>query len=172
MNKTRFLFLTLFVFLAAASRLLPHPPNFAPITAIALFAGAYFSDRRAAFAVPAAALLVSDLFLGFYGLMPVVYASFGLAVLIGFWLRGRCTAVNVTGGTLAASVLFFLASNFGVWAFGSLYPKTVEGLAACYLAAIPFFRNALLGDALYVAVLFGSFAVAQRKLPALRPATA
>lgn len=168
MLKTRLLTLVGLIVLAAASRLLPHPPNFTPIAAMALFGGAHFSDKRLAFVVPLAALSVSDLVLGMHRLLPVVYGSFALFVWLGFWLRPRRRPLPIAAGTLASSVLFFLITNFGVWALGSLYPRTIEGLIACYLAAIPFFQNTLLGDGAYTAVLFGSFALGERLYPALR----
>jgi len=158
------------VFSAAVFRLLPHPPNLTPIAAMALFGGAYFTDKRLAFLAPLAALFLSDVVLGFgFGAETlVVYASFALIVCMGFWLRKRRTLLPIAGVTLASSVQFFITTNLGVWAFSSLYPKTTEGLLACYVAAIPFFRNTLLGDGLYVALLFGGFALAERYVPFLR----
>jgi hypothetical protein len=153
---------------AAASRLIPHPPNMASITAVALFGGAYLSDKRLAFLVPLAALFLSDLILGLYAHMEIVYGSFALVVCIGLLLRRKRTTVRVAGAALLSSILFFVITNFGVWAFGSLYPKTTAGLVACYVAAVPFFQNTLAGDALYTAVLFGGFALAERRVPALR----
>jgi hypothetical protein len=153
---------------AAASRLIPHPPNVASITAVALFGGAYISDKRLAFLVPMAALFISDLVLGLYGHMEVVYGSFALVVCIGLLLRRRRTPLAIGGAALASSVLFFVITNFGVWAFGSLYPKTMAGLLACYVAAIPFFQNSLFGDAVYTVALFGGFALAAKWWPALR----
>jgi hypothetical protein len=153
---------------AAVSRLIPHPPNFAPVAALALFGGAYFSDKRLAFLVPMAALFLSDLVLGLYGHMEVVYGSFALVVCIGLWLQRRRSAARIAAAALASSILFFILTNFGVWAFGSLYPKTAAGLLTCYTAAIPFFQNTLLGDAVYTAALFGSFALAERTFPVLR----
>ena len=155
------------ILVAAASRLIPHPPNFASITAVALFAGAYFSSKRLAFLAPLAALFLSDLALGLYYHMEVVYLSFALVVCIGFWLQRRRRALPIAGAALAGSILFFVVTNFGVWAFGSLYPKTMAGLMTCYVAAIPFFQNTLLGDALYTAVLFGGFALAESRFPRL-----
>jgi hypothetical protein len=152
----------------AASRLIPHPPNVASITAVALFGGAYISDKRLAFLVPMAALFISDLVLGLYGHMEVVYGSFALVVCIGLLLRRRRTPLAIGGAALASSVLFFVITNFGVWAFGSLYPKTMAGLLACYVAAIPFFQNSLFGDAVYTVALFGGFALAAKWWPALR----
>ena len=89
MNKPRFLFLAGMILLAAASRLIPHPPNFGPIAALALFGGAQFADKRLAFLVPLAAMFLSDLVLGLHSLIPVIYGSFALIVCLGFWLRRR-----------------------------------------------------------------------------------
>jgi hypothetical protein len=168
MTKPRLIVLVCMILAAAASRLIPHPPNLASITAVALFGGAYLSDKRLAFLVPLAALFLSDLILGLYSHMEIVYGSFALVVCIGLLLRKRRTPLRIAGAALSSSILFFVITNFGVWAFGSLYPKTIEGLVACYVAAIPFFQNTLAGDALYTAALFGGFALAERWIPALR----
>jgi hypothetical protein len=168
MTKPRLLVLVCMILAAAASRLIPHPPNMASITGVALFGGAYLSDKRLAFLVPMAALFLTDLVLGLYPHMEVVYGSFALVVCLGLLLRSRRTPLLIAGATLASSLLFFVITNFGVWAFGSLYPKTGAGLVTCYVAALPFFRNTLAGDALYTAVLFGGFALAERWIPALR----
>jgi hypothetical protein len=173
MLKPRLMVLIAMVLAAAASRLIPHPPNLTSVTAVALFGGAYFSDKRLAFLVPLAALFLSDLILGFYSHMEVVYLSFALIVCVGLWLQKRRSAFHIAGAALASSVLFFLITNFGVWAFGSLYPKTIAGLLACYVAAIPFFQNTLQGDLFFTAVLFGGFALLERSFPPLRePRTA
>jgi uncharacterized protein DUF6580 len=153
---------------AALSRLVPHPPNFAPIGAMALFGGAYFSDRRLASLVPFAAMLCSDLILGFYSHMEWVYGSFALTVCIGSWLQSRRGAWRIAGAGLAASTLFFLLTNFGEWVDGVLYAKSFAGLVSCYLAAIPFFGNTLLSDGLYSLVLFGGFALLERRFVMLR----
>lgn len=156
------------ILLAAASRLLPHPPNVTPIAAMALFGGAQSSSLAAAFAVPLAAMVLSDVVLGFHSTMLFVYGSFLLIVLVGALLRKRKTVVPLAMATLASSVLFFLVTNFGVWAMGSLYSKTWAGLITAYVAALPFFRNTVLGDLLYVGLLFGGFALLERYLPILR----
>ncbi|HET8679403.1 MAG TPA: DUF6580 family putative transport protein [bacterium] len=153
---------------AAASRVIPHPPNFTPIAAMALFGGAQFADRRLAFLVPLSAMFASDLIIGLHRLLPVVYACFALIVCLGFWVRPRKSVVRIAGATLVGSVLFFVVTNFAVWAAGSLYPKTMEGLVAAYVAAIPFFRNTVLGDALYAGVLFGGFALIESVVAVLR----
>ncbi len=153
---------------AALSRLLPHPPNVTPLAAIALFGGAHFADKRLAFLVPLAALLLSDLILGLHSQMPGVYAGFALVVCVGFVLRGRTRALPVAVAALIGSCVFYLVSNFGVWATGSWYPKTAAGLGACYVAGIPFFRNSLVGDLFYTALLFGIFALAEKRFSLLR----
>ena len=168
MGKKRLLVIGGMILAAAASRLIPHPPNFSPITAMALLGGACFVDKRGAFAVPLAALLASDVVLGFHRTIPFVYASFALIVCLGFWLRTRRTAVPIACAALAASLLFFTVTNFGFWALGTMYPKTTEGLLACYVAAVPFFWNTVLGDAAYTVVLFGGLALAEKCLPALQ----
>ncbi|AOV17627.1 hypothetical protein BJI67_11650 [Acidihalobacter aeolianus] len=164
----RFLTLSLLIFATAALRLLPHWPNFTPVVALALFAGAYVEDRRLAFVVPLAALLLSDWVLGFYPGMVFVYSGFAVSVLIGFALRRRRGLRRIAAGTLAGAIAFFLISNFGAWLTTGLYPQNTAGLAAAYVAGIPFFRNALAGDAVYVALLFGGFWLAERRFAWLR----
>ncbi len=151
------------IVLAAASRLLPHPPNFAPVAAIGLFAGAH-SSRRAGWLVPLAALLVSDAILGFYHPVGMLwnYLAFATCLLLGSgWLARRRSAALVTGAVLTSSLAFFTLSNFGMWASG-YYPRTWAGLVECYIAALPFFRNTLLSDALYTTALFGGYALLTR----------
>jgi hypothetical protein len=154
--------------IAAALRIAPHPWNFTPIGATALFSGAVLKDRRLAFLFPLLALFAGDVFVGFHKLMPVVYASFLLNVAIGFWLRDRRTVARISLATLLGAVQFFIVVDFGVWALESSYPHTREGLVACYVAAIPFLWNMLASDALYGALLFGGYALAERFVPALR----
>jgi hypothetical protein len=152
--------------LAALARLLPHPPNFTPIGAMALFGGACVADRRLAFVLPLAALFLSDLFLGLHVLIPVVYGSFTLNVLLGRWLRSRRSVANTAAITLIGSIQFFVTTNFACWLLW--YTHTTEGLVACYVAAIPFFQNTLLGDAVFATGLFSALAVAERGFPVLR----
>ncbi|HET9811061.1 MAG TPA: DUF6580 family putative transport protein [Sphingomicrobium sp.] len=167
-NKARLLALLLAIFAAAAMRLLPHPPNFSPIAAMALFSGAQIPRRLLAFVAPFAALLLSDAVLGFYAGMNFVYFSFALTVLIGWAVASRRSPLVIGGAAVASSVLFFVLTNFGMWLFSGFYPLTREGLVACYVAAIPFFQNTLAGDLFFTALLFGGFALAERLLPALR----
>ena len=168
--KPRLALLIGMIFAAAAMRLLPHPPNFTPVGALALFGGAHVDKNRWAFIIPLAAMLLSDAVIGFHNQMPIVYGSFALIVCMGFALRERKTLLPVTGAALAASTLFFIVTNFGVWAFESLYPKTLVGLVSCYVAAIPFFGNTVAGNLFYTAVLFGAFALVERKILLFAPA--
>lgn len=167
-NRSRALAILAAILLASALRLLPHPPNFTPIGAMALFAGALLGRRLLAFIAPMGALLLSDAILGFHSTMPYVYASVALVVLIGWAIAGRATAVRVGAGAVAGAVLFFLVTNFGVWLSSGMYARSLDGLAACYVAAIPFFGNTLAGDLLFAALLFGGFALVERRIPAVR----
>lgn len=176
MLNPRFWALTGIVLSGAAMRLIPHPPNFTPIAAMALFGGAYFASKRTAFLVPLVAMYLSDLFLGFFiydfgwfhGFMPFVYGSFAMTVCLGLLIRRRCSPLRIGAAALTGSVLFFVVNNFGVWVVGTFYPKTVGGLVTCYVSAIPFFRNTLAGDFAFTALLFGGFALAERWIPILR----
>ena len=151
--------------LAAALRVAPHPWNFTPIGALALFSGAMIRDRRVAFLSAMLAMLAGDLFLGFNKLSPLVYASFAIAVLIGRLLKERRTVARIAGATFLGSLQFFLITNFGVWAFLGSYAHTPAGLLTCYANGLPFFGNTLAGDAVYTALFFGAVALAERFLP-------
>lgn len=172
MTNTRFALILGMILAAAASRIVPHPWNFSPVGAMALFAGATLPDRRLAFLVPLVAMMLSDLALGSHGTLAVVYASFGVYVFLGFWLKSRRTVLNTAAATVAGSVQFFLVTNFAVWLNGA--HRTGDSLLLCYEKAIPFFQGTALGDATFSLVLFGGLAIAERWIPALRtpaPAT-
>ncbi|GAB4536062.1 MAG: hypothetical protein Tsb0010_15720 [Parvularculaceae bacterium] len=162
----------LMIGLAGLSRLLPHPPNFAPIAAIALFAASLTRSSAAGFAIAALALIVSDAAIGFYDwrVMAAVYFAYALPALLG---RGvtpdRIAPVRTGVFALAASVSFFLVTNFAVWAFGGLYPITAAGLGAAYTNALPFFKYTLAGDLFWTAALFGAWAGLRRILPERAP---
>lgn len=173
MNKTRFAVLAGMILAAVASRLIPHPPNFSPLAALALFGGASFASKRAALLVPLLALALSDLVLGFYAITPVVYGSFALITCLGFRMRRRKTFLRVAFAAIASALLFFILTNSGVWVLENLYPKTGAGLADCFVAAIPFFRNTLASNLVYSALLFGGLALAEKRFVSLRePAVA
>lgn len=156
------------IVLAVAMRLLPHPPNFSPIGAMALFSGAYLDRRAIGFIAPLGALFVSDIFLGFHSQMWIIYGSVASVVWLGWLLAPDRSAARIGGAALAGSLLFYLVTNFGVWAFSDMYPKTMAGLAACYVAAIPFFQNSLAGDFFFTLVLFGGFSLTERLVPLIR----
>ena len=158
----------------ALMRLVPHPPNFTPIVAVALFGGAHFDRRALAFIVPLAAMLFSDVLLelffsgaGFHDLMWVVYGAFAVIVAMGFVVRRWGSPFGVLVMAMAASLWFFVATNFAVWLSSGLYPKTWEGLVACYIAALPFFGHAVAGDLFYAGLLFGGWYLARRNFPIL-----
>ena len=164
----RVLLLVALMMVAVAARLLPHPPNFSPIGAIALFAGASFADRRLALVLPLAIMLISDLFIGLHQTLPVVYGCLALNVLLGQWAGNKLSVSRLLPAGLLGSVIFFVATNVAVWLnYGS---PTWESLATYFAQAVPFFRYTLAGDMFYGCVLFGSLAFAQVYFPNLKPA--
>ncbi len=156
------------IIVAAGLRLVPHPPNFSPIDAMALFSGAYLGRRALAFVAPLGALLLSDVVLGFYHGQATVYFTVAVIVMIGMVALTRRSALRVGAAAIASSITFFVITNLGVWLFSGIYPRTFAGLEACYVAAIPFFQNTLAGDLFYAAVLFGGFRLAEHFAPQLR----
>ena len=181
MMKPRPLVLLVLLALSVAARLLPYalsafgvpidpantiyPWNFSPILPICLFGGAVYANRRLAYAIPFTTFLVGDLGIwaltgrldwAFYAHQPVVYLSVALVATMGFLVRGRRSWQGIAGAGLLSSILFFVLTNFGVWAFsdGTVYPHTASGLAACYVRAIPFFRNSLISMVLFLPLLF------------------
>src|SRR5690242_13698926 len=126
-NHARLAALLSAIVAAATLRLVPHPPNFSPIDAMALFSGAYLGRRAIAFVAPLAALLLSDVVLGFYHGMATVYATGALIVVIGWALSSRRSALRIGAAALASSVTFFVITNFGMWLFSGIYPVTAAG---------------------------------------------
>lgn len=168
MSKSKWLVLSGLVIAGVLSRWLPHPPNFSPIMALALFAGAFFTQKKWAMAIPVVALLISDLVLGFYNTIWSVYLVFAVAT----WMahrsektpNGQLSVGRLTVLGIESSVLFFVITNFAVWAQSGMYARTFEGLVACYVAAIPFFQNSLLGNAFYITAFFGGYALLSRAI--------
>lgn len=164
MKKTAFWFAVFLIVMGVAMRVARHfgvihlPPNFAPVSAVAMFSAVYL-PRRYSLLVPIALMVLSDALIGFYtvGVMVSVYGSFLGSAAIGFWLRRRVSIGRLALASLAGSVLFFVVTNAAVWAFSHLYPHTAAGLWQSYLAGLPFFRNTLLGDATYTALFFGLY---------------
>ena len=157
-KKTDLIIVVIFIIIGVLFRLIPHAPNFVPISALAIFAGAYLSKRIALF-VPFLMMIVSDFFLGFYNLklMAVVYASFLICVVVGFWLKNNKKWYTILGSSFLTAFIFFFLTNLAVFVFSGWYPKTILGLADCFIMALPFFKNTLLGDIFYASVFFASF---------------
>lgn len=169
---TRFLIISGMILLAAISRFLPiatpSMANFSPVGTMALFGGAYFAKKQWAFIVPMMALWLSNLILNnvFYtkyyptfsfGFELAVFVSFALVVVIGIVLLKRVNIVNLLTANILGTIGFFLISNFFVWAGGTMYPQTMEGLGMCFTMGLPFLKNTLLSNLLFSAVMFGTF---------------
>lgn len=155
-----------FIAFAAVVRILPHPWNFTPLGAMALFSGAKLGRTWKAFLVPLAALFFGDLFVGLHWLMPVVYLSFALNVVVGIFFRRWQSFGPLAIAALLGATQFFLITNWAMWALGTTYPKSLSGLLARYAAGVPLFRNTLAGDAFYAFVLFGGFRRMEKTIPA------
>jgi len=174
--NTRFFALSAAIFIAALSRLIPHPADFTPLGAMALFGGCYFKDKRKAYLVPILALWVSDIILNsvlyfhkltfFYSGFLWTYSCFALIVLIGTFMK-RVTFKNVILATITAALLHWLVSDFGVWLNGGIYPANLQGFIACYVAALPFLKNMLAANLIFGGVMFGAFEWAQKKYTVL-----
>lgn len=153
-----------YILAAVVLRLLPHPWNLTPVGAMFLFSAATFRSRLQGWLAPLVALMVSDYFVvkilyhGQFGwFSPYTWTAFSLLGMVGWTLRSKTTALRVAGAALGGSMVFFIVSNFGVWASGHRYPHTATGLAECYIAAIPFIGNEVAGNLVYSAVMFGSY---------------
>jgi hypothetical protein len=158
-KKEKIIAIVILVLAGVAYRLFPHPPNFAPVAAISLFSGFYF--RKYFILIPIAVMLISDIFIGLYDwrLMAAVYVSFILVSLIGILMRKNKSVMSLVGCSLAGSILFFVLTNFAVWAFSPWYHHSSQGLMQCYAMAIPFFKNTLAGDLFYASVIFGCYEI-------------
>ena len=160
--------------LCVAARLLPHVQNFSPVAAAALFAGAVMGRRSLAVTVPLAAMLIGDLVLGFYHwqVMATVYAALAVPVLIGMIGRRHGLWLTAIGGALGSALIFFVTTNFAVWAFSGLYSLDSTGLAQCYIAGLPYLKYTVAGDLLWSVALFASLTLlgsAARPRPETRP---
>jgi len=164
---TRFAFVAGLILLAALTRLLPHPANLTAIMAIALFGGAKFTDRRVAIVLPLIMMLLTDLIIGFYSLMPVVYSCIVVTTLAGIYVGKKNKVAYIIGGSLFSSILFFLCTNTAVWYHDPKYSQDFAGLMLCLEAGIPFFKNQVFGDLFFNGVLFGTYKLATRRFPKL-----
>lgn len=142
------------ILMGAVARLVPHAWNATPVMAIALFAGTYL-PKRWGIIIPLVIVAATDFIIGWHNTVPFTWVAFALCGMLGWWIRKKPAFGRIACAALGGSVLFFLITNFGVWVMGELYPRTLEGLWSCFVAAIPFFRNTLAGDFLYTAAFFG-----------------
>ena len=138
---------------AVIVRTLPHPDNFTPLTALAIFSGLLLRPRLALW-VPLIAIAASDFFQPTHDLFWLTWGCFYLTTLVGMSLRGRMSALPILAGTLTGTLIFFVLTNLGVWIWQDLYPKTASGLLECYVMALPFVRNAVAGDLVYAGVFY------------------
>lgn len=179
--QLRFSIISVIIIIAAMSRIIPHPANFAPIGAIALFGSANYSKRYWMYFIPIFSMWLSDLvlnnivygqyfdhFVWFYSGSLFTYAALAIIVLMGRLSLKNIKFKNLLFSTIGASIIFFILSNFGVWVSSGLYSHTLLGLQTCYIAGIPFFNNTLIGDFVYTGLLFGVFELLKYRFPILR----
>lgn len=157
-SKNEIITVSIMVAIAAATRFLPHPPNFTAIGGMALFGAATLTNKKLAFLVPIMAMLISDLFIP-NGFDLSVYTAFIAIAALGLFISNKKGPMPVIVGSISASVIFFAISNFGVWASQGMYTKNAIGLITCFEAAIPFFPNTLAGDLFFSSLLFSSYAI-------------
>jgi hypothetical protein len=158
------------VVLCACARLVPHPWNFTPLIALALFSGSQARRLGTGVLVTLASLALGDAVMGFYQGFWYVYGAALIPVLLGKLIGQRANARSIGLAAVASSLSFFVITNFMVWARGNLYPHSASGLTTCFAAAIPFYRNQLLGDAFYTIALFGGYALIRSRLEPARQA--
>jgi hypothetical protein len=176
--SSKTLFVIVAVAIVALSRLLPHIPNFTPIAAMALFGGAFLSNKKSAYLLTFAALLLSDILVNTilyndynftnYIAQPFVWAvyfSFGLTVFMGTSIQDNINVKNVAFFSVSSSLMFWLLTNFACWPNNPLYTQDLSGLINCYVAAIPFLGN-VIGDLFYNTLLFGTMLLAAKRIPA------
>lgn len=177
----RFSILTALIVICAFSRIILPIPNFSPLGAIGLFGAAYFTKKWQAFSIPIIATWLSDLllnnliygeyfseFVWFYPGFYWQYGSYMLITLVGVIIFRKINLQRIIGGAFASTIIFYLISNFGVWASGLMYPLTANGLITCYIAGIPYINGTLLGDLFYSGIMFGGFALLQNSIPSLK----
>ena len=174
--------LSIIILLAAFTRIMPHPPNFSPMAAIGLFGAAHFAKKWQAFFIPLIGIWISDLvinnyvysisssnFVWFYSGFYWQYISYILIIFAGLFIFNRgISLTKMFGGMISSSGIFFLVSNFGVWAGGTMYPKNFGGLITCYVAGVPFIHNTIISDVLFTTVLFGTYYLLQVEYSSLK----
>ena len=158
------------IFLVSLTRIFPHPPNFTPILALAIFGGAYLPNRITAISLPIISMFISDLIIGFHSQIFTVYATIILLSILGHLMKTKnFKNFAITGFT--GSLIFFIITNFSVWLGGNLYPLTIDGIIQCYIMAIPFFHNTLISTILFLTILFFGYSFAEKKISNLKIST-
>jgi hypothetical protein len=178
-NSSRTIFILLAILVGAFSRIIPHFPNFTAIGALALFSGAYLGSRWLAVLMPVLAVFLSDMvinntiyaqpgqFVWMYEGAWLVYVSTALCAVLGMFMLRKVNVRSVSASAVVTALLFFVLTNFGVWAGSAMYPQNINGLAACYLAALPYLGWAMLGNLFFAGIFFGGFELAGRRFPKL-----
>ena len=152
------------IILLALSRLIPHPPNFTPILGMAVFSGAIINKKIVAYLVPLAAMLLSDLYLGFHSGMPIIYFTLAICVLIGTFIESRVTILNSILGITAGVLVFYLITNFTVWYGSGMYENSLSGLITCYVMGLPFLQNTFISSLIYGMGAFLIYEVINKRL--------
>ena len=148
-RKSHYLSILGLIVLLASARLLPHPPNFTPILGMAVFSGAIINQRLLAYLTPLAAMLLSDLYLGFHASMPIIYFTLAICVLIGTFISKRVSILNSFLSINLGVLVFFLITNFAVWYGSGMYEFNISGLITCYFMGLPFVQNTLISSLIY-----------------------
>jgi len=143
-------------------RFIPHTANFTPVAAIAIFAGVYLNKKQALI-VPLLLMVLSDIFLGMHNVVIFTWGSFILVTLLGVWAKNHKTVRAIVSVSIVSSVLFYMITNFGVWAMG-WYPHTAKGLLDCYILGLPFLRNFGAATLIYTIVFFGAYELIARRV--------
>ena len=153
-TKQKIVLFLYFMGFIALSRIIPHPPNFTPVIAIAVFMPYLTRSLYSAMLVPLSAMFVSDLYIGFHSGMFWVYTSILLGTTLSqYTMSMKKTYAHLGSNALLSSTIFFVMTNFAVWMSGTMYPLTLDGLILCYTIAIPFFGNTIAGTLFYVSLL-------------------
>lgn len=141
------------IVLGVLTRLAPHPANFTALGAIALWSMTLIPSRPLAMLIPLFTLMLSDMWIGFHDQVGWVYTAFILVAVLSLWIEPRRSWARTFSGSLLASLVFFLITNFGVWAQGQIYPMNGTGLLESYIAGLPFLKNQIAGDLFYGALV-------------------
>ena len=166
MDNTNFKFYSAIALITilAFSRIIPHPPNFTPILGMAVFAGAIFDKKIYSFAILLFAMILSDLFLGFHGSMPIIYFAICLNIAVGIYFINKISYFKIFVSLVSGSLIFFIITNFAVWFSSGMYPYSLVGLLTCYTMALPFLQNTIISTVLYGVGVFFIFELSNKYL--------